>query len=81
MEVFLGYFRVVLFYMSSVYYGVKHIIICEALPLSWEFSIYVLYILQQKVLFFFFKKGTNEKAGWKDEMWQENWHLFLQRRK
>lgn len=79
MEVFLGYFRVVLFYMSSVYYRVKHIIICEALPLSWEFSIYVLYILQQKVLFFF-KKGTNEKAGWKDEMW-ENWHLFLQRRK
>lgn len=55
MEVFLGYFRVVLFYMSSVYYGVKHIIICEALPLSWEFSIYVLYILQQKVLFFFLK--------------------------
>ena len=54
-EGFLGYFRVVLFYMSSVYYGVKHIIICEALPLSWEFSIYVLYILQQKVLFFFLK--------------------------
>lgn len=49
------------FNLSSVYYGVKHIIICEALPLSCGFSIYVLYILQQKFIFFF-KKGINEKA-------------------
>ena len=40
------------FNLSSVYYGVKHIIICEALPLSCGFSIYVLYILQQKFIFF-----------------------------
>ena len=40
------------FYLSSVYCGVRHIIICEALHLSCGFFIYVLYILQQKVLFF-----------------------------
>ena len=40
------------FYLSSVYCGVKHIIIREALQLSCGFFIYVLFILQQKVLFF-----------------------------